>query len=77
MGRILGALRLYGAAAKEVLPDLRELVTFCKNERNFPDDCKKKKTAAVEDAIQAIEAATEEPKLRTIAPLLPGANRGD
>ena len=77
MGRILGALRLYGAAAKEVLPDLRELVTFCKNERNFPDDCKKRKTAAVEDAIQAIEAATEEPKLRTIAPLLPGANRGD
>ena len=70
MGRILAALKLYGARAKEVLPDLRELATFCKNERDFPDDCKKKKTAAVEEAIKVIEAATDLPELRSIAPLL-------
>ncbi len=71
MGRILAPLKLYGAAAKELLPDLRELVTFCKNEKDFPEDCKKKKTAAVEEAIKAIEAATDQPELRSIAPLLP------
>ena len=76
MGRILAPLKLYGAAAKELLPDLRELVTFCKNEKDFPEDCKKKKTAAVEEAIKAIEAATDLPELRSIAPLLPKANRG-
>ena len=74
MGSIMAALKLYGAAAKEVLPDLRELVTFCKNEKDFPEDCKKKKTAAVEEAIQAIEAATDMPKLRSIAALLPKAD---
>lgn len=74
MGRILGALKLYGVAAREVLPDLRELVTFCRNEKNFPEDCKRKKTAAVEEAIKAIEAATEKPELRSIAPLLQKAN---
>jgi hypothetical protein len=36
----------------------------------FPEDCKKKKTAAVEEAIKAIEAATDQPPLRSIAPLL-------
>jgi hypothetical protein len=71
MGRILAPLKLYGAAAKELLPDLRELVTFCKNEKDFPEDCKKKKTAAVEEAIKVIEAATEPPELRSIASLLP------
>jgi hypothetical protein len=70
MGRILAALKPYGAHAKELLPDLRELVTYCKNEKDFPEDCKKRKTAAVEEAIQAIEAATDLPELRSIAPLL-------
>jgi hypothetical protein len=32
----MAPLRLDGAAAKELLPDLRELVTLCKNERGFP-----------------------------------------
>ena len=76
MGSTMAALKLNGAAAKEVLLDLRELVTYCKNEKDFPEDCKKK-TAAVEDAIQAIEAATDTPELRSIAPLLPKANRGE
>ena len=71
MGRIMAALKLYGAAAKEVLPDLRALATFCKNEKDFPEDCRKRKTAAVEEAIKAIEAATDLPEVRSIAPLLP------
>jgi hypothetical protein len=75
MGRILGALKLYGAA-KELLPDLRELATFCKNEKDFPKDRRKKETAAVEEAIKAIEAATDLPELSSITPLLPMANRG-
>ena len=54
----MAALKLYGAAANEVLPDLREPVTNRKNEKDFPEDCKKK-TAAVEEAIQGIEAATD------------------
>lgn len=67
----MAALRLDGAAAKELLPDLREPVTYCRNEKDFPEDCKKK-TAAVEDAI---EAATHMLELRSIAPMLPKANR--
>ncbi len=43
---------------------------YCKNEKDFPEDCKKKKTAAVEETIKAIEAATDLPELRSIAPLL-------
>jgi tetratricopeptide (TPR) repeat protein len=74
MGRILSALKLYGAAAKELLPDLKDLATLCRNERDFPEDCKKKKTAAVEDAIKAIEAATDRPDLRSIAPMLQKAD---
>jgi hypothetical protein len=76
MGSIMAALKLYGAVVKELLPDLRELVTYCKNENCFPDDCKKK-TAAVEEAIQGIEAATDMLELRSIAPRLPKANRGE
>jgi len=71
MGSIMAAVKLCSAAAKELLPDLRRLVTYCKNEKDFPEDCKKKKTAAVEETIQAIEAATDLPELRSIAPLLP------
>jgi hypothetical protein len=70
MGTIMAALKSYGAAAKELLPDLRDLAAYCRDEPNFPANCRKKKTAAVVDAIKAIEAATEQPKLRSIAPLL-------
>ena len=75
MWEIMKALKSYDAAARESLPELKELMTFCRNERDFPDDCKKKKTAAVEDAIKAIESAKDRPQLRSIAPLLPKGNR--
>jgi len=71
MWEIMKALKSYGAAAKEVLPELKELAAYCKTENGFPPDCRKKKTAAVEDAIKAIEEAKDQPRLRSIAPLLP------
>jgi hypothetical protein len=45
---------------------LRELLEFCQNEQDFPADCKERKSAAVADAIQAIEAAREHPPLRSV-----------
>jgi hypothetical protein len=66
MENIMAALKSYGSAAKETLPQLRELLEFCQNEQDFPADCKKRKCAAVADAIQAIEAAREHPRLRSI-----------
>jgi HEAT repeat protein len=71
MWEIMAALKTYGAAAKVVLPELRDLRTACVNEKDFPDDCKQKKTAAVDDAIRAIESATEQPPLRSVTGTLP------
>jgi len=68
MWTILAALKTYGTAARETLPELRELLAFCKNQTDFPEECKIKKAAAVEDAIKAIEAATTQPELRSIVP---------
>ena len=83
MVTILDALVAYGAAARETLPALRELLAFCRDERDSPEDCKRKKVAAVEAAIRAIEAtdpagaaAREEPPLRSIRDLGPGASGG-
>ena len=73
MGEILAVLKSYGAAAKPTLPELRELLTYCRNEQ-FPEDCKRQKIAAVEDAIKCIEAATNQPSLRSIAGA-PGGSR--
>lgn len=42
------------------------LATLCKNEEDFPDDCKLKKTAAVEEAIRFIESSTEKVATRSI-----------
>ena len=75
MWPIMAALKSYGTAARDVLPQLRALAAYCKTEPNFPEDCRRKKTAAVEDAIKSIEAATDQPPLRSIAPLLPKADR--
>jgi hypothetical protein len=76
MWEIMKELKRYGAAAKEFLPALKELRRACQIEQNFPDDCKKKKTAAVEDAIKAIEAASEQPKLRSMADPRPTIEQG-
>ena len=67
MWTILAALKTYGAHAKRHLPELEALAQACRDERDFPDDCKAKKTAAVEDAIAAIGKATELPELRSLS----------
>jgi hypothetical protein len=67
MGEILATFDAYGAAAKEWLPALREIERRCREERDFPEDCRKKKTAAVVAAIQRIEGATATPPLRYVA----------
>ncbi len=57
MGEIMAVLVSYGAAAKVHVPELRRLAEACRVEKDFPDDCKIKKTKAVEAAVAAIEAA--------------------
>jgi len=65
---VMAGLKSYGIAARQVLPELKDLLTYCKNE-DFPENCKQMKVAAVEDAIKAIESATTQPELRSIAPV--------
>lgn len=67
MGELMKALVSYGAAAKPLLPELRALAKACRDEKDFPDDCKRKKTLAVEQAIAAIAASQSRPALRSIA----------
>ena len=74
-GQIMKEIVSYGSAAREALPGLKELIVA------FNDQCKRgefpagelnnRRIAAVEGAIKAIEAATEQPPLRSIAPFLP------
>ncbi|MCE9557057.1 MAG: HEAT repeat domain-containing protein [Planctomycetes bacterium] len=68
MGAIMKELLRYGIHAKELLPDLRNLAVQCRNELDFPEGPRMQKTAAVEAAIVAIEAATDNPALRSIQP---------
>jgi hypothetical protein len=70
-GEIMKELVSYGTAAKGVIPELKELIVQfnaqCKA-GGFPDDCNKQRVASVEQAILAIEAATTQPELKSIAP---------
>lgn len=68
MGEIMKQLLRYGAHTKELLPELRALAVRCRNELDFPKGPRMQKTAAVEAAIVAIEAATERPELQSIQP---------
>ncbi len=65
-GEIMKELLRYGTAAKEVLPDLKQLIAQYREEKDFPDWAKKKKIASVEEAIKALEATTTQPELRAI-----------
>ena len=69
-GEIMKELIGYGAAAKEVVPGLRELIVELNaqcNRGEFPaGELNHRRVTAVEEAIKAIEAATNQPELRTI-----------
>ena len=61
---LMEILRLYGAHAKRVVPQLQKLADYFENgEKNFPAELKQRKARAVRDAIVAIENATELPEL--------------
>ena len=66
MGEIMKELIRYGIAAKDVLPELRELAKQSRDDTAFPRDPRQKRTAAVEAAIKAIEAAKTQPVLRSL-----------
>jgi hypothetical protein len=62
-------LMRYGSAARDVLPELRELIDMFNlqvENRQFPGgELNERRVGAVEEAIKAIEAATEQPELRS------------
>jgi hypothetical protein len=61
--KIMAMLEAYGAHAKVVVPELKELVEFCRTEKGFPEWARIEKREAIEAAIGRIEAATNEPEL--------------
>ena len=68
MGEIMKELVRYGSAAKVVLPDLRQLVIQSNADTHFPAWAKQERSAAVEQAIASIQAATAQPALRNLQP---------
>jgi hypothetical protein len=74
-GVIMKELVSYGTAAREAVPALKELIVAL-NEQcrkgEFPaGELNNRRVSAVEEAIKAIEAATTQPELRSIAPARP------
>lgn len=72
-GEIMKEIVSYGTAAREALPALRELIVAlneqCKRGEFPAGELNNRRVTAVKEAIKAIEAATTQPELRTIAPL--------
>ena len=68
-GEIMKELIRYGSAARGVLPELRKLIDMFNlqvENRQFPGgELNERRVGAVEEAIQAIEAATDQPELRS------------
>ena len=73
-GVIMKEIVGYGAAARDVLPELKALIDQFNAEwkaGGFPEDCNKQRVGSVEEAIKSIESATAQPELRSIAPVPP------
>jgi hypothetical protein len=72
-GEIMNELTRYGSAARHVLPELRELIEMFNlqvENKKFPGgELNQRRVGAVEEAIKAIEAATEQPELRSFRPV--------
>jgi len=70
-GRIMKELTTYGSAARSAIPGLKELIVQFNEavkRREFPGGkLNATRVGAVEDAIKAIEAAKDHPKLRSIS----------
>jgi hypothetical protein len=66
---ILKILLRYGVHARAAIPSLRKSADYFENhETDFPKHLSRQKAAAVREAIAAIEASTDDPQLRRIAP---------
>jgi len=69
-GEIMKEIASYGRAAREALPELKEVIVSLNDQvkdREFPEgELNDRSTGAVEAAIKAIEAAKDHPELRTI-----------
>ena len=75
-GEIMKLLIPYGTAARDAIPQLKELITALNDQcarGEYPKgELNNRRVTAVESAIQAIETATTQPDLRTI----PAAKQG-
>jgi hypothetical protein len=71
-GEIMQEIVGYGSAAREFIPKLKEVIVVlndqCKRGEYPAGELNDRRTGAVADAIKAIQAATDHPELRTIAP---------
>ena len=71
-GEIMKELVSYGKAAREAVPALRELIADlnaqCQRGEFPKGELNNRRVTAVEEAIKAIEAATVQPELRSLAP---------
>ena len=69
-GEIMKEIVRYGSAAREAIPELKELIvmfnTQVKNGQFPGGELNNRRVKAVEEAIKAIEAATTQPELRSI-----------
>jgi len=74
-GVIMKEIMKYGSAARGAVPGLRELIVMfndqCKKRRFPAGELNNRRVRAVEEAIKAIEAAKDHPKLRSIGPAPP------
>ena len=72
-GVIMKEIASYGSAAKYAVPLLKEVIVSFNEQvqkREFPGgEINERRVRAVEDAIKAIEAAKEQPTLRSIGPV--------
>ena len=72
-GEIMKGIILYGTAARQAVPGLKELIVAlndqCKRGEFPAGELNNRRVAAVEEAIKAIEAATTQPELRSITSL--------
>jgi hypothetical protein len=65
---IMKVLVSYGARAKPVIPDLKQIAElFDKGEKDYPAALSKQKAQSLRDAIQAIDASTVNPDLIRIS----------
>ena len=73
--KIMKILTSYGAAAKEVIPELEALIGFYQTQTNFPPKLSKDKANVVRQTIEALKAATNQPTLRSLEPSRAGSRR--